>query len=94
MARQLRRQMARTSAAPARPAAAPRLIPRSDLARRSSGISQFVREAWAELRKVVFPTCEELIKLTGLVIAVSVAIGFLLGGVDYLFAQLFRSLLG
>lgn len=57
-------------------------------------MGQFMREVWSELRKVIFPTRQELIKLTGLVIGVSVAIGFLLGGIDYLFAQLFRYFLG
>jgi preprotein translocase subunit SecE len=31
-----------------------------------------------------------LMRLTGLVIALSVAMGFALGGVDYIFTELFR----
>ena len=94
MARQMRRAMARNAAAPARPAAPARLLPRPDLARRGAGVGQFLREVWSELRKVVFPTRQELIKLTGLTIAVSVAIGLLLGGVDFVFSQLMRLILG
>ena len=86
--------MARSAAAPAKPAANPRLLPRPDLSRRGAGIGQFLREVWSELRKVIFPTRQELFKLTGLVIGVSVAIGFLLGGVDFLFAQILRLILG
>ena len=94
MARQMRRQMARDAAAPARPAPAPRLIPRPDLTKRGNSVGQFLREVLSELRKVVFPTRQELIKLTSLVIGVSVAIGFILGGVDFVFAQLMRLILG
>ncbi|MBI4212852.1 MAG: preprotein translocase subunit SecE [Chloroflexi bacterium] len=86
--------MARSSAAPARPAPSTRLIPRPDVSRRGAGIGQFLREVWSELQKVVFPTRRELIKLTGLVIAVSVGIGFLLGAIDYVFSQLMRLILG
>lgn len=94
MARQMRRAMARQNAAPARPATGGRLISRPDFSRRGAGVGQFMREVWSELRKVIFPTRQELVKLTGLVIGVSVAIGFLLGGVDYVFAQLMRLILG
>ncbi|MSQ23011.1 MAG: preprotein translocase subunit SecE [Chloroflexi bacterium] len=86
--------MARNAAGPTRAAAPTRLLPRPDLARRGNSAGQFLREVWSELRKVVFPTRRELFKLTGLVIGVSVAIGFLLGGVDFVFAQLMRLILG
>jgi preprotein translocase subunit SecE len=64
------------------------------LGRRGAGVSQFMREVWSELRKVVFPTRQELVKLTSLVIGVSIAIGFILGAVDFLFSQLMRLILG
>jgi preprotein translocase subunit SecE len=89
----MRRAMAKQTTAPARPTAASRLI-RPDVSRRGPGIGQFLREVLSELRKVVFPTRQELIKLTGLVIGISIAIGLLLGGIDYLFSQLLRIFLG
>jgi preprotein translocase subunit SecE len=69
-------------------------MPRGDTKAIGAGVTQFLREVWSELRKVVFPTRQELIKLTGLVIGISVAIGFILGGIDYVFAQLIRLILG
>lgn len=86
--------MAKQTAAPSRPAATTRLLPRPDIGRRGAGVSQFLREVWSELRKVIFPTRQELVKLTGLVIGVSIAIGFILGGIDYLFSQILRVILG
>ncbi|MHB1134484.1 MAG: preprotein translocase subunit SecE [Chloroflexota bacterium] len=53
---------------------------------------RFVRDTRSELKKVVWPTREETINLTIIVIAVSVAMGVLLGGVDYLFKSLFEFL--
>jgi preprotein translocase subunit SecE len=42
---------------------------------------------------VVWPTREEAINLTLIVIAVSVAIGLLLGAIDYIFQIVFETLL-
>ena len=61
-----------------------------DEPRSQAGIGQFLRDVYDELRKVVWPTPEQLTRLTALVIALSVAMGFALGGVDYLFTELFR----
>jgi preprotein translocase subunit SecE len=41
----------------------------------------------------VWPTREEGAKLTALVVAISVAIGVLLGAIDFAFAEFFRVLL-
>jgi preprotein translocase subunit SecE len=54
----------------------------------------FFRDTRMELRRVVWPTREEAINLTLIVIAVSVAVGAFLGGVDYIFRLLFESLIG
>ena len=89
MARQLRRSGATTVAAPAR-RPAPRPAMRPDLGARGRGLGQFLGDVRSELRKVVWPPPEQLTRLTGIVIALSVAMGFLLGGVDYLFTELFR----
>jgi preprotein translocase subunit SecE len=50
--------------------------------------AQFVRDIIGELRKVTWPTREEAVRLTGIVIAISVAIGVLLGLLDLVFSQI------
>ncbi len=54
----------------------------------------FVRDVRSELRKVAWPSQRETINLTAVVIAFSVAVGLFLGGIDYVFQELFRLLLG
>lgn len=50
--------------------------------------AQFVRDIISELRKVTWPTREETLRLTGIVIAISLAIGLLLGLLDLVFSQI------
>ena len=54
----------------------------------------FLRDVRSELRKVAWPSQRETINLTAVVIALSVVVGLFLGGVDFLFQELFRFLLG
>ncbi|TMF03302.1 MAG: preprotein translocase subunit SecE [Chloroflexi bacterium] len=54
----------------------------------------FIRDVRSELRKVAWPSQRETINLTAVVIAFSVAVGLFLGGIDYVFQELFRLLLG
>jgi preprotein translocase subunit SecE len=54
---------------------------------------QFYRETSAELRKVVWPTRDEAVRLTGIVVAVVVAMSLFLGAIDALLTQLLRLLL-
>ena len=61
----------------ARPPLAP---PRTDRA----GLVAYLQGVWDELRKVVWPTREELLRMTGIVIATVVLFGILIGGTDYL----------
>ena len=99
MARQLRRSMAGNTAVaqPARKApskAAPRPALRPSLGSQSRGFGKFLIEVRSELKKVVWPTRQEATNLTALVVGISVAVGFVLGFVDFAFAELFRVLLG
>jgi preprotein translocase SecE subunit len=48
---------------------------------------QFFREAWAELKKVHWPTWPQARTLTALVIGVAFGVGMILGGMDYVFAR-------
>ena len=43
---------------------------------------------------MAWPTQRETINLTAVVIALSVTVGLFLGGVDFVFQELFRFLLG
>lgn len=48
----------------------------------------FVRDIIAELRKVAWPTRQETIRLTLIVLGVCLAMGALLGAIDYGFSEL------
>ena len=51
--------------------------------KKRSLLSRFVpRDIFAELKKVTWPTREETVRLTAVVLDVSITIGLLLGGVD------------
>jgi len=52
------------------------------------GVFHFFGEVISELKKVTWPSRQETIRLTLLVITVSVAIGIALGILDLLFARL------
>jgi preprotein translocase subunit SecE len=72
---------------PARPAARVRLLPeRLNL--------EFFRDAFAELRKVHWPTQEQARNLTAVVIAVSAAVGIILGAMDFVLQRVFELILG
>ena len=48
------------------------------------GIRQYLSEAWSELKKVAWPTRETVIRLTLLVLAVSIAVGAYIAVLDLL----------
>ena len=48
----------------------------------------FVGDIIGELRKVVWPTRRETVRLTAMVLAVCVGVGLILGAIDYGFAEL------
>lgn len=50
---------------------------------------KFFVEVRDELKKVTWPTRPAVIKMTGVVIGVTVAVSAYLGGLDYLFVKLF-----
>jgi len=53
----------------------------------------FVRQAYDELKQVVWPTRKEIIRLTGIVIILSVIMGLYIGGLDWGFTQAIQFLL-
>jgi preprotein translocase subunit SecE len=52
---------------------------------------QFIKEARAELRKVNWPTRDQTIKFTGVVIGVSLAVSLFLGALDFLFEYVLKT---
>jgi len=48
----------------------------------------FLKEVRVELGKVTFPSKDEVIRLTVIVIVISVVVGLYLGGVDFVFTKM------
>ncbi len=53
----------------------------------------FLRETYDELKKVKWPTRDEVVRLTIVVIVISLAIGLYIGGLDYIFTKLMGTIL-
>ena len=56
-------------------------------------MTQYFRETRAELRKVVWPTRQEAINLTLIVVGTIVAMSIFFGAIDYVLTALFRFLI-
>ena len=61
--------------------------------RQEGGLQRWLRETRGELRKVSWPTREEAIRLTYVVVGLSVAMGLLLGGADFILSTLYTLLI-
>lgn len=59
---------------------------------RTEGVRRLVADTRAELRRVNWPDQETTRALTIVVIAISAALGILLGGIDFVLFQLFEAL--
>lgn len=53
----------------------------------------FLKEVREELKKVVWPTRDEIIRLTAIVIIVSLIVGLFLGGADLLLTKMMEAFL-
>ena len=53
-----------------------------------TGIRRYLVESWAELKKVAWPTRETVIRLTALVLGVSVVVGVYIFVLDRIFNTL------
>ncbi len=53
----------------------------------------FLFETQEELKKVVWPKRQEVIRLTGVVIGVSLIVGAFIGGLDFVFTKLLSLLI-
>ncbi len=56
-------------------------------------IANFLKESYAELKKVRWPTRGEAIRLTGYVIGVSLVVGVYVAALDYGFQELLALLI-
>ena len=61
--------------------------------RGGGGSFRFLKDTYTELRKVVWPTREQTIHLSTLVIVVSLAVGVALGALDGLFTEIMKRFL-
>lgn len=53
--------------------------------------ASFLRETRDELKKVVWPSHQEVLRLTFVVIIVSVIVGLFLGGLDFVFVKIIET---
>lgn len=57
-------------------------------------IADFIKEARVELRKVNWPTKQQTINYTLVVIGLSIAVALFLGGLDLIFREVLMRLIG
>ncbi len=51
---------------------------------------EFLQESRQELKKVKWPTKEEVVRMTTIVIIVSIFVGFFISSLDYLFTKIMQ----
>jgi preprotein translocase subunit SecE len=57
-------------------------------------LRRYFRESRIELRKVTWPSREQTVNLTIVVVVVCIALALFLGGIDYVFVQLITKISG
>lgn len=62
--------------------------------KKENKVVRYFKEVRAELRKVVWPTRQTTLRLTGIVLAVTVVMSAAMGLLDFLFSKLFSLILG
>ncbi len=62
--------------------------------KKDNPIIKYLKETRAELKKVTWPTREEAINLTLIVVAVTVAMALFLGSLDWLFSRIIGMIIG
>ena len=63
---------------------------KADVVKEPNRIVRYYRETVGELKKVVWPTREEALRLTRIVLIVISVMAVILGTADYLFGELMR----
>ena len=67
---------------------------KADDKKKAKNRSKFAKEVIAELKKVSWPSKKDVIKATGVVVAISAALGIVVGLFDYLFSTLIGLIVG
>jgi preprotein translocase subunit SecE len=68
-------------------------VPKNQPSRQPNFIVRFINETMGELRKVSWPTRDEALRLTAVVLVVMIASSLFLGAIDGILTELFRLLL-
>ncbi len=68
-------------------------VPKTQAARKQNFIARFFSETVGELRKVSWPTRDEALRLTAIVMVVLIASALFLGAIDALLTEFFRLIL-
>ncbi len=68
-------------------------MPKTQSAQKQNFIARFVGETVGELRKVSWPTRDEALRLTAIVMVVLIASALFLGALDALLTEFFRLIL-
>ena len=61
---------------------------------RTNAVTRYLKEVRSELNKVIWPTREQAINLTLVVLGVMLVMGIILGGTDTIFSGLIQLLIG
>jgi preprotein translocase subunit SecE len=69
-------------------------VSKAETEKKENRIVKYFREARAEMRKVTWPTRQEALHLTGIVLAVTVAMSIILWVLDILFTGVVSALIG
>jgi preprotein translocase subunit SecE len=68
-------------------------VPKTQTARKQNFIARFFSETVGELRKVSWPTRDEALRLTAIVMVVLIGSSLFLGAIDALLTEFFRLIL-
>jgi preprotein translocase subunit SecE len=68
-------------------------VPKTQPARKQNFLARFISETVGELRKVSWPTRDEALRLTAIVMMVLIASSLFLGAIDALLTDFFRLIL-
>lgn len=66
--------------------------PRRGFSVRMERIRKLILDTWSEIKKISWPDGDTVRRLTALVLAMSVVLGLLLGGIDYVLLKVFDAL--
>lgn len=53
-------------------------------------VKSFFKEVYVELKRVSWLSRNDVIKYTGIVLAVTIIVSFFLGGLDYIFTEIIK----